>query len=109
MRWVKFLTINAMLYVGATSSANAVVFGGSNLDFLGYPSHQCSPPYSKPFKPYSFNSQYEIDTYNMEVEDYNSQLETYRSCIREYVENAKSDIERIREKANEAVEEANSQ
>ena len=92
-----------------SSGALALVFGGSNLGLFGYPSHTYSPPYSKPYKPYSFSSQWEIDQYNSEVENYNYEMRSYRDCIREYVDNAKNDIKRIKEKANEAISEANSQ
>ncbi|QSX33129.1 hypothetical protein JYB87_15585 [Shewanella avicenniae] len=87
-------------------STYAVVFGGSNLGFRGYPSHSCSKP-TKPFKPYSFNSQWEIDSYNSDVELYNSQLQQYLSCIDEYIENANNDIKRIKEKGQAAIDEAN--
>ena len=90
------------------SLAAAIVFGGSNLGIMGYPDHSCSPPYSKPIKPYQFNSQWEIDQYNSEVQSYNYELETYLDCIQEYVDNAKNDIKRITEKANSAIDEANS-
>ena len=89
--------------------AVAIVIGGSNLGVFGYPSHQCSAPYSKPHKPFSFSSQWEVDRYNSEVENYNRELREFMDCIEEYVENAKNDIRRVREKANEAINEANSQ
>ena len=85
---------------------HAMVFGGSNLSFTGYPSHDCMKP-TKPYKPYSFNSQWEVDSYNSEVESYNFELQQYLSCIDEYVENANNDIKRIKEKAQEAIDEAN--
>jgi len=71
------------------SGARAMVFGGSNFGFMGYPDHECTPPYSKPYKPYSFSSQNVIDSYNAQVETYNSEMREYRNCSREYVENAK--------------------
>ena len=43
----------------------------------------------------------------MEVENYNSQLQIYISCIEDFVDNANNDIKRIREKAEEAINEAN--
>ena len=102
--------IAAVIVFGMVSSnAVAMVFGGSNLGVFGYPSHECSAPYSKPTKPYSFSSQWEVDQYNSEVENYNYELGESMSCIREYVDNAKNDIERVKEKANEAINEANSQ
>lgn len=91
----------------STSIAYALVFGGSNLGVFGYPEHSCSKPYGKPYKPFQFNSQYEIDTYNSEVESYNQKLSDYLDCIRDYVDNAKNDIERVKEAANDAINEAN--
>ena len=79
-----------------TSMAFSYVLGSSNLGLFGYPDHDCY----KPFKPYSFETQYEVDNYNMEVE-------IYIDCINEYVEAAQNDINRIVEKANEAISEAN--
>lgn len=86
-------------------SAYAVIFGGSNLGYSGYPSHSCTKPI-KPIKPYSFDSQWEIDSYNSQVEIYNSQLQLYISCIKEYIENSNNDIKRIKEKVQEAIDEA---
>ena len=86
----------------------AYVYGGSNLPVFGYPSHDCSQPYSKPYKPYSFNSQWEVDQYNREVRQYNDELEEYFSCIKEYVDNANSDLKRIQDAAQDAINEANS-
>ncbi len=74
--------------------ALALVFGSSNLGIFGYPDHTCS----KPYKPYSFTTQWEVDSFNAE-------LTTYYKCIDEYVDAAKNDIDRIIEKANEAVDE----
>ncbi|HEV2563395.1 MAG TPA: hypothetical protein VGT78_14760 [Rhizomicrobium sp.] len=92
----------------ASSGARAVVIGGSNLPLFGYPDHQCTKPYDKPVKPYEFHDQDEINLYNSEVDEYNSQLERFTACIREYLENANNDIKRIQEKAQDAVDEANS-
>jgi hypothetical protein len=103
------LTAGVIVCGMVSSNAVAMVFGGSNLDFLGYPSHTCTAPYSKPIKPYSFSSQWEVDQYNMEVENYNRERREFISCIEEYVDNEKNDIKRIKEKANEAINEANSQ
>lgn len=83
----------------------AVVFGGSNLGLFGYPSHSCFKP-TKPFKPYSLDSQWEVDIYNIEVDFYNSQLQQYSSCIDVYIESANNDIKRIKEKAQEAIDDA---
>ena len=79
-----------------SKSLSAIVFGGSNLGLFGYNSHTCS----KPYRPYEFNSQYDVDNYKYEVN-------SYISCIEEYLDNAKNDIKRIQEKMNEAIDEAN--
>jgi len=106
---MRIIFIAMIAFIGMGSPiALAIVFGGSNLGLFGYPNHTCSKPYSKPTKPFRFNSQWEIDRYNSEVESYNAEVETYMDCIREYVDNAKNDIQRVKEKANEAISEANS-
>jgi|APSaa5957512535_1039671.scaffolds.fasta_scaffold331900_1 hypothetical protein len=93
-----------------SSSANAAsVFGGSNLNFLGYPEHSCSAPWSKPYQPVSFTSQWEVDSYNGEVDQYNSEMSEYIECIQEYVDNASNDMERVKQGADAAIREANSQ
>lgn len=75
----------------------AMVIGGSNLGFSGYPEPSCR----KPIKPYQFVDDYEVSSYNMEVD-------RYISCVREYVDNANNDIDRIREAAQLAISEARS-
>jgi len=109
MKFPRVLIAVALLTVGFPIFSFGLVIGGSNFGIFGYPSHECNPPYSKPYKPFSFNYQWEIDQYNSEVEIYNRELQEFLDCIDEYVNNAKNDIERIREKANEAINEANSQ
>jgi hypothetical protein len=83
-----------------------MVFGGSNLGLGGYPSNSCTKPI-KPTRPYTFDSQWEIDSYNREVDRYNSNFRDYIDCIKEYLDNADNDIKRIKEKAQEAIDEAN--
>ncbi|MFQ5687830.1 MAG: hypothetical protein ACE5GV_14355, partial [Candidatus Scalindua sp.] len=94
-----------VLFLAMPANVFAIVIGGSNLGIFGYPSHDCTKP-TKPIKPYSFSSQWEIDSYNDEVERYNSGLEQYINCIQEYVDNVNNDIKRINEKAEEAIDEA---
>lgn len=101
----KWLVIFFALLVLPLNSA-AYVIGGSNLGIMGYDDHACSKPYP-PTKPYSFSSQWQIDSYNREVEDYNDDLRRYIDCIEEYVENGKNDIERIKEAINSAINDAN--
>ena len=85
---------------------SAYVGGSSNFSgFRGYPDHDCIKPY-EPTKPYSFESQWDVDQWNSEVETYNYEWQTYVNCINEYVDAASNDIKRIREKANEAINDA---
>lgn len=48
------------------------------------PSHYCVEP-SKPIKPYSFDSQWQLDSYNDEVRNFNYDVETYKSCIDSFI------------------------
>ena len=98
--------IFSLVFLLLASISHSIVFGGTNFGFSGYPSHSCYKP-SPPYKPYSMNSQWEIDSYNREVESYNADLEIYIDCINEYVENAQNDIKRIQEAASDAIDEAN--
>ena len=81
----------------AFSSSNAIVLGGSNLGIFGYPSVNCY----KPYKPYEFTNQRELD-------DYKLQIQTYISCVKDYLEKGDYDIKRIQEKQQEAIDQANS-
>ena len=98
-----------LIFMFVSSSAFAIVIGGSNLSISEYPSHTCSPPPSKPIESDSFSEQWEVDQYNSKVDNYNSQIRLYKDCIREYVANAKNDIKKVREKITAAINEANSQ
>ncbi|HEX4304095.1 MAG TPA: hypothetical protein VHZ78_14960 [Rhizomicrobium sp.] len=105
MRWALPAVALAFLI---SSDANAVVFGGSNLGFMGYPDSSCRKPYSKPVRPYNFSSQFDIDSYNRQVDEYNFELDHYIRCVKEYVENANNDINRIKEKADDLITDAKS-
>lgn len=89
--------ITIIMICSVSVPSHAIVLGGSNLSFVGYPEHACY----KPYKPYQFHDEYEIDSYRYEVE-------TYINCINEYVENSNNDIQRIQEAAQSALDEANS-
>ncbi len=60
------------------------------------PSHSCS----KPYKPYKFTSQYEIDSFNDEVE-------TFKQCINDFIEEMNDDSKRHQDAAEEAIDEWN--
>ena len=59
-----------------------------------------SPYCSKPYKPYKFNSQSELDRFNDEVR-------SYKSCINDFVEEQQDAVTRHSNAANEAIEEWN--
>ena len=90
-----------LIFTGIAITANALVFGGSNLTFIGYPGFMGYPECDckKPYKPYQFNSQYEIDSFNDEVN-------RYIDCVNEYMENADNDMKRIKEAKDDAYNEA---
>lgn len=94
-----------LLLVSISSSVFAIVLGGTNLGILGYPEHSCKKP-NKPMKPYSLDSSWEINSYNIEADSYNMERERYISCMKEYLENAGNDIQRIKENMEAAIDEA---
>jgi len=61
------------------------------------PSHYCR----KPFKPYQFNSQWELNNFNDEVQ-------RYKRCISDFVEEQEEAIEQHKQAAEDAIEEWNS-
>lgn len=60
------------------------------------PSHSCS----KPYKPIQFNTEYEVEQFNMAVE-------RYKRCINDFVEEQMDEAEKHQEAANEAIQEWN--
>lgn len=85
--------------------ASAYVYGGTNLDFRGYPESNCMKP-MRPVKPYAFNSQWEVDSYNGQVRNFNMQYDMYVDCVKTYLDNASKDIDRIKEKMKSAIDDA---
>ena len=101
---IRTLHTTALVAMLATG-AQAIVLGGSNLGFRGYPEADCRKP-EPPMRPFSPASRWDIERYNMEVDRYNRELEIFISCTREYLEHAQNDIKRIRERMEEALERA---
>lgn len=99
---MKRLIVAVML---APCFASAYVIGGTNFDFRGYPEPNCIKPI-RPNKPYSFNSQWEVDSYNRQVESFNMQYDMYVDCVKTYLDNASKDIDRIKEKMKSAIDDA---
>jgi len=60
------------------------------------PSSYCS----KPYKPYKFNSQRELDRFNDEVQ-------SYKSCINDFIEEQQEAAKHHSNAANEAIDEWN--
>jgi hypothetical protein len=105
-----YLILLIVISLSVPTVTDAGVSGGSNLTG-GYSSHRCHKPV-KPSKPDSLNNQWripqwELNAYNASIRSYNTKLDIYNGCISRYVKNANNDIERIRQKAEEAVSEAN--
>ena len=66
---MKFLVCALLVFtllLFPTMYAKAMVYGGSNLGLFGYPDHTCVAPY----KPYSFTSQEQLDSYKWEFEEF---------------------------------------
>lgn len=60
------------------------------------PSHDCS----KPYVPYQFDSEWELDNFKSEVED-------YKRCLSDFVEEQEEAIQAHSEAAEEAIDEWN--
>ncbi|MEI7245243.1 hypothetical protein [Pectobacterium carotovorum] len=90
--------IRMILLVSISSIAftsNAYVYGGSNLNFSGYPDFSELTPSA----PYG-NDQYMWNNYKFEVENYVRKA-------KEYVENGDNDIKRIKEAQQKTINDAN--
>jgi hypothetical protein len=61
------------------------------------PSHSCS----KPYKPYKFNSEWEIRQFQDDVED-------YKQCISDFVEEQDDAVRKHQNAVQEAIDEWNS-
>lgn len=61
------------------------------------PSHLCS----KPFKPFQFNSQWELDNFNEDVR-------RYKQCLADFIDEQNEAIVKHQNAADEAVNEWNS-
>ncbi len=60
------------------------------------PSHSCS----KPYKPYQFNSQWELDNFNDDVQ-------RFKRCISDFVEEQNEAAEKHQQAASDAIDEWN--
>lgn len=74
-----------------------LLLAGSAQADMFTPSHSCS----KPYKPYRFNSELEIQRFRDDVED-------YKQCINDFVEEQEDAIRRHQEAAQDAIDEWNS-
>lgn len=98
----------AIVCILAASVAVGGIYGGSNFgSYNRYPDHTCRKPFMKPVKPYNLTEDYQVRSYNAQVDQYNDQLKRYSTCIDDYIENASNDIQTIKQKVNDAVNEAN--
>lgn len=96
-----------VILVMTASTASAMIYGGTNFGYRGYPDHDCSIFTTKPYRPFSFSSQWEVDQFNNELQEYLDEVQRFVECIEAYSDDANNDIKRIKEKANEAIDEAN--
>lgn len=74
---------------------NSFAYGGSNLDFSGYPEFremEPMPPYDK-------------DEYS--VQNYSFQVDEYVNKAKRFIENGNNDIDTIKKEQKEAIDKAN--
>ena len=87
MRKLSFMGLVLALFLILASPISADMFA---------PSPYCS----KPYKPFEFTSQWELDNFNAEVQ-------RYRNCIEEFVEEQERAIRNHQQAADDAIEEWN--
>lgn len=63
-------------------------------------SYPDSPSCSKPYKPYEFNSQREIDNFNNDVQ-------SYKRCISDFIDEQNEAVENHQQAASDAIDEWN--
>ena len=71
------------------------IFTTANADIIT-PCHSCS----KPYKPYEFSSQYEIDNFRNEVE-------AYKRCLNDFIDEQNEAIRMHQNAAQEAIDDWN--
>jgi len=84
-RIISYLLISVFLL--ASLSVSADIFT---------PSHSCS----KPYKPYKFNSKWEVENFQNDVEN-------YKNCISDFVEEQNTAVTYHRDAASAAIDEWN--
>ena len=72
------------------------VFSTTTFADMFQPSHSCSTPY----KPYQFNNQYEVDSFNDDVS-------SYQQCINDFVEEQNDAVRNHAEAAEQAINDWN--
>lgn len=72
-----------------------IVAGSAQADMFS-PSHGCR----KPYKPYKFTNEWEIDNFKNEVDD-------YKQCINDFVEEQNDAIQNHKDAAEEAIDDWN--
>ncbi|EMX0849503.1 hypothetical protein AAF302_000710 [Pluralibacter gergoviae] len=90
---MRYLTI--FFFIALPFTASAIVIGGSNLGFSGYPEFSEIAP-TPPFS----DDRYAWDSYRSEVAD-------YAEKAKKYVEDSNSDMQRIKEAQQDAIQKAN--
>jgi hypothetical protein len=72
---------NTSFTVMTTSAISAALVFGTSGESLAY----CLKP-SPPYRPWSFNSNQQVDSYNREVDRYNRDIDQYRQCANRQIE-----------------------
>lgn len=84
--WVPLISLIAILLI---------IVGNASADTFT-PSHLCS----KPYKPFQFNSEWEL-------ENFTNQVRSYKTCIMDFIEEQEDAIQKHQDAAEEAITEWN--
>jgi hypothetical protein len=83
-----------------------VFIGTTLIADMFQPSPSCYEPI-KPFKPYSFNSQWEVDLYNDAIRMYGIEINNFRNCIQNFIDEQNMAIKKHLDAIDEATKKWN--
>jgi len=90
------MTKRLLCVVAALACAVLPAMASAGIYSERMPTHSCR----KPYKPYKFNSEWEVQNFKDEVD-------RYKRCLKDFVQDQKDAIDQHQEAANDAVDEWN--
>ncbi|NBK97687.1 MAG: hypothetical protein EOM50_06655 [Erysipelotrichia bacterium] len=79
-----------------------VLIGANLIADIFQPSPSCYEPI-KPFKPYSFTAQWEVDSYNNSISMNRIEIDSFRNCIQSFIDEQNMAIKKHLDAIDEAT------